>query len=295
MLSVAVFPGILINSLNKGRISAARNKPGNYRIKISLNAYTFNNQLVGKQMSVDGLLEYAASLNFDAIDLTAYYLPGYPNVPSTDIINRIKRKAFLLGLDISGTGIRNDFTWPDIDERAKSFRLIEEWVPAAASLGAPVIRIFAGNNKNPDFSWEQTAEWMIDAFRKCAEMGKKYGVMIALQNHADFIQTADQFLWIREQVDSEWFGLMVDIGSFQEKNAYEETEVAAPYAISWQIKDRLTLDGKLVETDVPRIINIIKKAGYRGYIPLEIIGEENPEERLITLLKQVKLSLSSDS
>jgi hypothetical protein len=51
------------------------------------------------------------------VDLTGYYFPDYPNVPADDYIYALKRKAFLLGLDISGTGVRNDFANPDENKR----------------------------------------------------------------------------------------------------------------------------------------------------------------------------------
>ena len=43
---------------------------------------------------------------------------------------------------------------------------------------------------------------MVEALRKCAEDGKKSGIMMALQNHADFIQTAEDDPALLRMVDS---------------------------------------------------------------------------------------------
>src|SRR3990172_7659718 len=85
-------------------------RTGGPRIKISCNAYSYNSYLTKGGMTLDDLFDLCAGLGFDAVDATGYYFPGYPDTPADEYIYHIKRKAFLLGLDISGTGVRNDFT-----------------------------------------------------------------------------------------------------------------------------------------------------------------------------------------
>ena len=63
------------------------------------------------------VLDFCAEYNFDAIDPTGYYFPNHPTVPTDDYIRKFKKRAFQLGLDISGTGIKNDFTVPDESAR----------------------------------------------------------------------------------------------------------------------------------------------------------------------------------
>ena len=68
---------------------------GTKSLKTSLNAYSFNEPLMNKTMSLDDLLVFASLHQFDGIDLTGYYFPGYPTVPSDEFIYHIKRKAHL--------------------------------------------------------------------------------------------------------------------------------------------------------------------------------------------------------
>ena len=95
-------------------------------------------------MSLFDLLDECARLDFDAVDPTGYFFPGYPEVPDTNFINAFKRHAFKLGLDISGTGIRNDFATPYRAKRDADVALAKRWIEAAAEMGAPVLRVFAG-------------------------------------------------------------------------------------------------------------------------------------------------------
>ena len=48
---------------------------------MSLNAFSFNAPLSEKKMTLDELLETCAEIGFEGVDITAYYFPGYPNVP----------------------------------------------------------------------------------------------------------------------------------------------------------------------------------------------------------------------
>lgn len=79
---------------------------------LSLNAYSFNKPLLNGEMGLKELFQFAVQTGFKALDLTAYYIPGYPEVPGDEVLFGIKKMAFRLGLSISGTGVRNDFTVP---------------------------------------------------------------------------------------------------------------------------------------------------------------------------------------
>src|SRR5690606_25747381 len=182
--SLLAVPAATYTGLNSWYSFPQREIIGNdHSLKISLNAYSFNGPLSKGEMDLSDLLEFCADHHFDAVDPTGYYFPGYPIVPSDRYLYDFKRKAFRLGLAISGTGVRNDFTEPDKGKRKKDIRLIKNWIVAAEKLGAPVIRIFSGTQEPPGFSWEQVAEWMISDIKECVEFGKSHGVVVAVQNH----------------------------------------------------------------------------------------------------------------
>jgi sugar phosphate isomerase/epimerase len=273
---------------------------GGHKLKISLNAYSFNKLLNdhikrrGKGISLMELLDYCAEQNFDAIDPTGYFFPGYPKVPSDKYVNDFKRRAFVLGLGISGTGVRNNFASPDKEKRAADVKLVKEWVEVAARLGAPVLRVFAGPEPK-GHAWDKVAEWMVEELKKCVEHGKKYGVIVGIQNHGDMLKNADQVLKIVKQVDSEWFGVIVDTGYFQVPDPYKDIARVIPHAVNWQIKEKVDgKDGKK-RTDLKKLMGIIKEGGYRGYLPIETLsvsGEEyNPRTRVSAFLKEVRKAL----
>lgn len=261
------------------------------RFKISLNAYSFNAPLMDGSMDVHDLLEYCAEVGFSGVDITAYYFKGYPEVPPDDYLYEIKRHAFRLGLDITGTGVRNDFTLPDPEKRQEEVQLVKNWIEVAAKIGAPVIRIFAGAKVPDGFSWNNVAAWMVKDIEECLEHGKKFGVTVAVQNHNDFIKTAEHVAKIMEMVPSEWFGLILDTGSYRVGDPYEEIEKTIPYAVNWQIKELIYVDGEEVETDLVKLVEIIRKSGYRGYLPIETLGSGDPREKVRALYERLQQAL----
>lgn len=257
------------------------------KLKTSLNAYSFNGPLTKGEMNLDQLLEFCAANQFDAVDITAYYFPGYPEVPSDEYLYHIKQKAFLLGLEISGTGVRNDFTDPDPAKRKASVELVKKWIVAAEKLGAPVIRVFSGTADTKGLVREKVVDYMVADLKECAEFGKAHGVVVAIQNHNDFIKTADQAIEVIQRVNSEWFGLILDIGSFR-TDPYKEIAQTIPYAVNWQLKETLFVNGVEQKTDLNRLMKIIKESGYRGYLPIETLGEGDPKLKVSQFLNEVR-------
>ncbi len=268
-------------------------RTGHPFLKISLNVYSFNRPLRAGEMTLDDALEFCAEHQFHAIDPTGYYFPHYPDAPPSIYISEFKRKAFTLGLDISGTGVKNDFTNPDKAARAADVDMIKEWIQVAAKLGAPALRVFAGRGVPEGYRREQVVEWVAEGLQESADYGEKLGVMIALQNHANFLKTPDQILSLLDNINSSWLAMNLDIGSFPTSDPYKDIERIVPYAVTWQIKEQVSINDRKVDTDFQRIIGIIRNAGYRGYLPIETLGEGDPKIKIPRLLAQVRKAMQT--
>ncbi len=263
---------------------------GGPNLKLSLNAYSFakllNDRLQerGPGLSLVDLAEFCAQHNFDAIDITAYYFPGYRErtLPPDKFVYEVKRRCFELGLAISGTGTGNNFTVADKVARAKDVAWVKQEVELAAKLGAPVLRVFADTQMRAQ-TWQtvsngasrdEVEKWIADDIRDCAEHGAKHGVIIGIQNHGDFIKTAADLISLIKRVDTPWCGAIVDTGYFKAADPYAEIAQAAPYAVNWQIKQSpLGVEKEdEVPTDLKRLLKIVRASGYRGYLPIETLS-----------------------
>ena len=275
-------------------------------VKVTLNAFSFNDQMTGKgqkdnkpTMTLLDVVDWCATQNIEAIDVTGYYFPGYPEVPTDEYIYELKRKAFKLGIDISGTGIRNNFASPDPKVRAADVELAKKWIVVAEKLGAPVIRLFAGAIPTGyENKWDEVAGWMIECYKECAAFGEKHGVIIGIQNHGDMLQTAEQCIKIVKAVNSKWAGIILDTGNFKVKDPYVDIETIIPYTVNWQVKESVFGVNSPIKTDFPRLMKIIKRSGYRGYLPVETLTVKDipadPFKTVPALLKDLKAAMDKE-
>ena len=258
------------------------------KLKLGLNAYSFDKQLKAGTMTLADAVHFCAQHGVDALDPTGYYFPGYPNVPSDGYIHELKRTAFVNGVGISGTGVKNDFAVADPAAREADVQMVKNWIVVASKLGAPVIRVFSGVARPVGHSFEEACKWMADDFRECAAFGKEHGVVVAVQQHNDFLKTADETIRMIDAVGSDWFGAILDIGSLRQGDPYAEIEKLVPYAVSWQIKQEVGRNNKVEPTDLTRIKAIIDRSGYRGYVPFEALGAGDPSAKIIDFLGKVR-------
>ena len=124
--------------------------------------------------------------------------------------------------------------------------------------------------------------------RACCEIGKEHGVTLALQNHNEFLKTAADVDELFERVDSAWLGLNLDIGSYRVNDPYAEIERNVHRAVTWQIKENVWIDGEQVPTDLKLLTGIIKRSGYRGYLPLETLGPGDPYVKVPALVDKAR-------
>ena len=283
---------------------------GKGKLTPTLNAYSFLEPLTANQsdpskgIDLFGVCDFCARHDIEAVDLTGYFFPGYPRVPDDTYVNRIKRYTHDRGIVISGTGVKNNFAAKDKGVRADGVRLTKAWVEAAARLGAPVIRVFAGPHNNMDWrdvsgqtSREEVERWMADDLRECAEHGKKFGVIVAVQNHGDFLNSAPEHLSLLKRVDHEWCGALVDTGKYLTDDPYADIASMVPHAVNWQIKETLGSSLKTPLTDYKRLTTIIRDGGYRGFVPIETLSmgrkDYDPAREVAKVLSAMREAISA--
>ncbi len=251
---------------------------GTAKFKFSLSAYSYRDLLAGKspQLILEDFISDCAKMNLEGTELTSYY---FPNPVTDNYLRAIKQQCFHLGLDISGTAIHNDFAHPPGKAREKEIALTKQWIDYAEILGAPVIRIFSGHQKE-GISPARTHALMVEGIEECCDYAGQHGVHLALENHGGPTATPAGMLALIRDVQSPWFGVNLDSGNFRSEDPYGDLAQIAPYALNVQVKV-VTSDSKHQNkkpTDFPRLARILREAHYRGYIVLEY--EETGDPRV---------------
>ncbi len=246
--------------------------------KFSLAAYSYRDLLQAKnsdqRLSLEDFIDDCAKLGLQGTELTSYY---FPENPTPDYLRSLRQRCFLLGLDVSGTAVGNDFCFPPGEKRTAEIAHVKRWVDHAAVLGAPVIRIFSGHPH--DTSAEEAHKLAVTAIEECCQYAGEHGVMLALENHGGLTETAAGLLSLVRDVQSPWFGVNLDTGNFHSDDPYAELAQLAPYAVNVQVKVSMVPSGKKRErADFARLAQIVRDAGYRGYIVLEFEENDAPRE-----------------
>lgn len=250
-------------------------RKGPFHGRLSLAAYGLRDQLQGKKEPKLTLLEAvdkAADWGFDAFEATAYYFPE----TTPDYLAKLKRHAALLGLDISGGAIGNNFCVPDAAKLRKEIEQTKAWIERYSLLGAKTIRIFAGPLAKGDQE-EEARKRCIASIQDCCDHAGKHGVLLALENHGGIVATPEQLLSIVKEIKHDWFGVNLDTGNFRTEDPYGDVEKLAPYAVTVQVKVEIQKKGQKKEfADLSRLVAILRKANYRGYVVLEYEAAEDP-------------------
>lgn len=239
-------------------------------MKVSCAAYSFRQYLQSGEMTLEDFIRKGYEMGLDGVELTAYYFP----TTEAEYLKQLKRLALTYGLDISGTAIGGAFALPD-RERAKQVALAKEWVDVSVMLGAPCLRVFAG--PVPEGHTEEEAmAWCIEGLKEAVEYAEERGVVLALENHGGITSTFEQVRRLVEGVGSEWLRVNLDLGNYR-TDPYREIAETVPYAVTTHAKTQgHDASGQPFLLDYPRIIQILRERGYKGYLSIEYEAKEDP-------------------
>ncbi|MCI0659882.1 MAG: sugar phosphate isomerase/epimerase, partial [Acidobacteria bacterium] len=220
-------------------------------------------------------------------------------------VNNLKRMAFSLGIDLFFLSIHQNFVSPDKSRRQQHIDHTKRCIDLAVQLGCPAIRLNSGRwGTIPDFQKmldaggkedplpghtdDDAFRWCIDSINECIPHAEQAGVIMALENHWGLTTTVDGLLRIYKAVNSPWLSINLDTGNFV-GDPYSQLERLAQYAIVVQAK---TYYGGGVyytrDLDYHRIAKILRNAGFKGYVSLEMEGKENADQAVAKSLKVLR-------
>jgi sugar phosphate isomerase/epimerase len=248
---------------------------GKSHMRLSIAAYSFRQELDLKRkprpsMTLDDFIDLAAGYDLDAVELTAYYFPE----TSPEYLAHLKGRCTRLGLDVSGTAVGNNFCVTDPGKLREQMASVKSWVEHTSRLGGKTMRIFAGYVEKGDTE-EKARGRCVEAIQEACDYAAKFGVILALENHGGITGTIDQILELVQAVRHDWFGVNLDTANFHSRDPYADLARLAAYAVTVQIKTEVQRPGMAKEeADLPRLIDILRQAEYRGYVALEYEAAE---------------------
>lgn len=286
-VAAALAPLALASAEGKSPMSDPKDLPvrGN---PIAVSTYSFWRFKEDSKLSIERCIDEAARMGFDAVEILQMQLdseePAY--------LQALKRRAFVNGLSLCGLSTHQGFLSPDESNRRKNIDHTIRAIELAYTLGIPTIRVNTGRwgtSKDFDelmanrgiepnlegYTDEEGYKWVIDSLEQCLPTAEKCGVTLGLENHWGLGRTPEGVLRIVDAIDSQWLQCTLDTGNFLE-DPYDRLEQMAPKTVFVQAK---TYYGGgiwyAVELDYPRIADMLRNHGYKGYVSLEFEGHED--------------------
>ena len=182
---------------------------------------------------IETVLEEAAELGLNGVEILHRQMESEENA----YLQRLKRRAFSLGLDLYNLSIHQDFVHDDAAVRQQQIDHTLRCIDLAHEMGIPSLRVNSGGfRKQGSFDdlikakgwvepWEGFTidngfDWVIDALERCLPRAEERGVLLLLENHWGLTTFAQDMARIIETIDSPWLQAILDMGNFLSRRGY---------------------------------------------------------------------------
>jgi L-ribulose-5-phosphate 3-epimerase len=274
--------------------------PSTARIRFGVSTYSYWH--FGRvKYPIEQVIEHAAQQGFEGVEILHRQMEN----ETKPYLNKLKRAAWDNGLSLFFLSIHQNFVRPDKAKRQEDIDHTKRCIDLAHYLGCPAIRLNsgrwgtipdfqkmldAGGNEQPlpGYTNDDAFNWCIESINQCLPHAEAAGVAMALENHWGLTTSVEGLLRIYKAVNSPWLVLNVDTGNFFGE-PYSQLEKLAPHASIVQAK---TYYGGGVyytlEPDFKRIASILRKAGFKGWVSLEMEGKEDAQVAVPKSLKVLR-------
>ena len=257
-------------------------------MKLGCMSLSYKDQFASGDIDLVGFIDKAFEMGVDGIDIhTRAFASTEP-----EYLRDIRMRCLKRGLAISYIGVSNNFGRPE-SELPEAVADVKHWVDVAASIGVPLVRVFAAwiPEGEPE---EQVWERMMPCMKEIAAHGEEKGVVLGLHNHNHgcVTRTGKEVRRIIDEVDNPYFSHILDTGQYvgspgaSGANGVEDPELdfygsiadTAPLAVHVRAKIYRIQTGEEAWLDYPRIFEILKGVNYNGWVSVVYEGQAAEEE-----------------
>ncbi len=260
------------------------------RVKLGISTYSYWH-FTRTKYPIEKVIDNASALGVEGVDILHRQMES----EEQSYMQKLKRHAFINGIDLICLSIHQDFVSPDPEYLKRNIEHTKHCIELAYAMGIPLIRLNSGRWKTvksfdrlmelrgeepplEGYTEDDAFKWCIDSIEKCLPKAEECGVILAIENHWGLTRYPEGVLRIRKAIDSPWLGVMSDTGNFLE-DPYDDLKKMAPHTVMIQAKtyygggEWYTLD-----LDYDRIAKIFADVGFHGYVSLEFEGKEDADK-----------------
>lgn len=257
--------------------------------------YTFAQK--AKQWGFTGL-EYVSQLYTSTLEPA-----GYSAEAMKEFVDKCNAEAAKYGMVnlLIMVDREGDLATSDAEARAKAVQNHHKWVDAAAGMGCHSIRVNLSGSDDAE-------EWVpnsVDGLTQLATYAKDKNINILVENHGGFSSNGALLAEVMSAVNMDNCGTLPDFGNFcirrndptdwssgcaESYDIYQGVRELMPYARAVSAKSHeFDANGNEEEIDYVKMLQIVKDAGYTGYIGVEYEGGGLSEEAGIIATRDLLL------
>lgn len=276
--------------------------------KLSLAQWSLHNAIWKRQLDPYDFPAKAKELGFEGVEFVNQLYPDVMKAKDKtaalkQFISKLNTAAKTEGIEnvlimIDGEG---DLAVPSTSERNQAIENHKAWVETAAAMGCHSIRINLFGERD-EIAWKAQAA---ESMRKLGEFAAPYKVNIIVENHGYLSSNAALVMEMLAEVNLPNCGTLPDFGNFclereagkrwdaaciREYDRYQGVKELLPKAFAVSAKSHdFDQAGNETHTDFKRMLQLVKDAGYTGFIGVEYEGQQLDEISGILATKELLL------
>ena len=186
----------------------------------------------------------------------------------------------------------------DDAERNQAVENHKKWVDAAQYLGCHSIRVNL-QGADDEKAWKEAS---IKGLTSLADYAATKNINVIVENHGGFSSNGEKLMEVINGVNKENVGTLPDFGNFcmrlkdpadywsgcaEEYDMYKGVQEMMPKAFGVSAKTfNFDDEGNETDIDFTRMLQLVKDAGYTGFVGIEYEGDDlEPEEGIILTRK----------
>ena len=295
-LAVTLTAGIassVFQSTNFAKFNSIEN------LKISLAQWSLNKSIKNGKLPILDFAKKARSFDIEGIEFVSGLYTR-----DTDILDRMSMNSLAkelikrsddYGIDNVLFMIDNqgDLASSNKNERFQAIDNHKRWIDLSAEIGCKTMRVNLNGEKDLN-KWTKNSVKSLTALNKYNE-----NINVVVENHGGLSSSGKYLSNVMSKVKLENCGTLPDFGNFcmngspwgnctQMYDRYLGTEELMPYAHAVSAKSYdFDDEGNETSIDYKRMMEIVKRSGYQGYVGIEYEGNRLGEDDGIIATKKL--------
>lgn len=269
--------------------AASTTSAGEMFFKISLAQWSLHRTIrAGELDNLDFATKTKNAFGIDAVEYVNQFFMD--KAKDMDYLGQMKTRAADNGVQSLLIMIDGEGGLGDTDEAARK-KAVEnhyKWVEAAKFLGCHSIRV----NAYGEGTSEDVAKAATQGLHELSTFAKDYDINVIVENHGGYSSDGTWLSKVIADTEMDNCGTLPDFGNFcikgghdnceQEYDRYKGVTELMPHAFGVSAKSHeFNGEGVEIRTDYTKMLQIVKDAGYKGYIGIEFEGEGSEDEGII--------------